>query len=295
VNKYRIYGLKVLSEFKLNELDEITDVDFDVTLKKGEVKFDFQQRKKLFEDAYFVKNINLFQLSVDKLADYSVTNGNEILIDVKKNSDLHEFKIYLYGTCFAALLLQRKNVCLHGAGIIQNGKANLFLGNSGMGKSTLTSFFVNQGYQFLGDDVLPLKFGDNHQVQVGYSVPTVKLWEDNLQNLDVMAQAGTQIREDVPKFRYSYRSKLAEKYFPIGKIFILDWKIEVSDFTFKKLTTIEALFYLKEHIYRPQFIDEPDETQLMLDLITNIATHHEIIIINGKKSFESLIKIKELL
>jgi hypothetical protein len=295
VNKYRIYGLKVLSEFKLNELEEITDADFDVSIIKSKVKFDLQQSKKLFEDAYFVKNINLFQLSVDKLADYSVINGNEILIDVKKNSNLNEFKIFLYGTCFAALLLQRKIVCLHGAGIIQNGKANLFLGNSGMGKSTLTSFFVNQGYQFLGDDVLPLKFVDNCQVQVGCSVPTIKLWEDNLLNLGVMAQAGTQIREDVPKFRYSYRSKLAEEYFSIGKIFILDWKNEVTDFTFTKLSIIESLFYLKEHIYRPQFIDEPDEKQLMLDLITNMVTHYEIIIINGNKSFESLNQIKALL
>lgn len=285
----------MLSEYKLNELEEINEDDFDVAIKKGEVKFDFQHSKKLFKDAYFIKKTNLFQLSVDKMADYSVKNGNEILLDIKKNTELNEFKIFLFGTCFAALLLQRKIVCLHGAGIIQNGKANIFLGNSGMGKSTLTSFFVNQGYQFLGDDVLPLKFGVNHQVQVGYSVPTVKLWEDNLINLGVVEQAGSQIREDVLKFRYSYRSKLAEGYFPIGKIFILDWKNEVTDFTFKKLSTIESLFYLKEHIYRTQFINEPDETQLMLDLITNIVTHHEIIIINGNRSFESLNKIKELL
>ena len=185
MNKYRIYGLKVLSEFKLNELGEINDDDFDVVIKKGEVKFDFQQSKKLFQDTYFVKNKNSFQLSVDGIADYEINNGNEILIDIKKNSDLNEFKIFLYGTCMTALLLQRKIICLHGAGIVRNDEANLFLGYSGIGKSTLTSYFVNQGYQFLGDDVLPLRFGDNRQVMIGYSVPTVKIWEDNLVNLGI--------------------------------------------------------------------------------------------------------------
>lgn len=295
MNKYNIYGLKVLSEFKLNELEEFDADNFDVVIRKGQVKFDFQHSYKLFEDVYFVKKPNLFQLSVDKIANYNITNGNEILIDIEKNTELNEFKIFLFGTCFAALLLQRKIICLHSAGIIQNGKVNLFLGNSGMGKSTLTSFFIKHGYQFLGDDVLPLKFGDKHQVQVGYSVPTVKLWKDNLINLGLMTQAGSQIREDVLKFKYEYRSKLAEGSFTIGKIFILDWKNEIADFKFKKLSTIESLFYLKEHIYRPQFINETDEAQLMLNLISNMVNDHEIIIINGNKSFESLNKIKELL
>jgi hypothetical protein len=295
MNQHKLYGLGVLSEFELTELEKTNDDDFDVLIKKGRVDFDAQHSRTLFQDVSFTKKNDLFQLSVNEIADYEVRNGNEIRIDLKTNTDLNEFKIFLYGTCFAALLLQNKTVCLHGAGIVKDGKANLFLGYSGMGKSTLTSYFIKQGYQFLGDDVLPLKFDQNQQVQVGTSVPTIKLWEDNLLNLGVTTETGVQIRTDVPKFRYAYRSQLAEGYFPIGRIFVLNWSNDSTALEWQVLSTIESLFYFREHIYRPQFIDQPDEMQLMLDLITSIATNHQIILINGKKTFESLSKIENLL
>ena len=293
--QYVAYDLRVWSEFNLDELLPHTNNDPDVLIKHGTINFDMKQGKPLFEDVFYIKQKDNFLLSVLGIADYEVRNGKEIIIDIKQNSALNEFKIFLYGTCFSVLLLQRKTICLHGAGIVHQNKANLFIGYSGQGKSTISTYFIKQGYSFLGDDVLPLKLDDNHTVQVGTSMATVKLWGNNLADLGIEKENDKKIRKDVQKFRYTFNTHLAQGFFPIQRIFVLNWSIENTPTKFQKLNPIEAIFYLREHIYRPQLITDLKEAQLMLDLIGTMANQCEVISITGKRTFKTLDKLKQCL
>jgi hypothetical protein len=295
MNKYSSFGLNIWSEFTLPELTFQKSTTPDVTILKGEVNFDFSKGIGLFQDIYFIKNKSTFLFYVKKVAIYEVSDGNRIKIKSLNESTLDEFKVFLYGTCFNLMLLQRGIVSLHGAGILKNGKVNLFIGNSGRGKSTLTTYFIQNGYSFLADDVLPLKLHGDNQVQAGSSVGIVKLWENNLTDLGLTKKNGAQIRMDVQKFRYTFHNNLAEGYFPISKIFVLNWNDGDTEFEIKKLSKIEAIFNLREHIYRPEFLTEPEEYSLMLKLIASIVQQTEILSINGKRNFENLNKLKNIL
>lgn len=296
MNFYNAFGLTVGSEFMLSELESISNKNHhsDVLIKRGSVDFDNPNALKLFEDVFYIKNENSFCLFVKNIATYGVTNGREIIIDVKKKSFLNEYKIFLYGTCFAALLLQRKQVCLHAAGIITGNKANLFLGYSGLGKSTLTCYFVKNGFKFLGDDVLPLKFNAINQLQVGYSMPFVKIWEESLSKFKIPRANVVQMRDDVQKFRWVSQHSHVREFLSIKQIIILNWTNN-NPFSLQKVTPIEALIYLKEHIYRPQFYTESDENVLLLKIISYLANNQNITLVKGIRSFKSLNNIRELL
>jgi len=295
MNKYSTFGFNIWSEFDLHELTAQKSTSPDVTISKGPINFDLSKALRLFQDVYFIKQKNIFLLYVKDVALYEVSNGNRITIQTLNKSSLDEFKIFLYGTCFNSLLLQKEIVSLHGAGILKDGKVSLFIGDSGKGKSTLTTYFIQHGYSFLADDVLPLKRNDDHQIQVGSSVGIVKLWEDSLNEFGLVKKKGAQIRTDVEKFRYVFHSSLTEGYFPISKIFILNWGDDNDDFNIQKLSDIEAIFYLREHVYRPQFITELDEYSHMMKLIVSVVQQTEIFSINGKRSFENLNTIRNIL
>ena len=135
---YKAYGLSFISELKLEELQEslFANESIDVIIKKGLVPFEHQISKPLFEDVHYIKNSNELLIYVQDICTYQIKNGSEVIVELIQNSSYNEFKIYFYGTCIAALLFQRKVICLHGSAILGENGANIFLAKSGMGKTS---------------------------------------------------------------------------------------------------------------------------------------------------------------
>ena len=82
-----------------------------------------------------------------------------------------------------ALLHQRNILILHGSAIKVNGESVIFVGPSGVGKSTLAAGFTKRGYPFLVDDVCALSVGCNHPLVIP-GFPRLKLWADTLKKID---------------------------------------------------------------------------------------------------------------
>lgn len=58
-------------------------------------------------------------------------------------------------------LLEQGGALLHSAGVVDGGRAHLFLGRSGAGKTTLSRLSLEQGRQVLSDDMNALRGGDD--------------------------------------------------------------------------------------------------------------------------------------
>jgi len=87
----------------------------------------------------------------------------------------------------------------HGSAIAVPGGAIAFLGMSGMGKSTLAAFFARAGHGFLTDDGLLVE-ETLHGPFALPNHPSIRLWEDSLENLlDADAPRGAPV---------SYTSKI---------------------------------------------------------------------------------------
>ena len=74
--------------------------------------------------------------------------------------DREMLSIVLTGTGIAAMLALAGRLVLHGSAVVRDGTAVAFLGDSGQGKSTMTSLSCIAGWQLLCDDVLRIDVDD---------------------------------------------------------------------------------------------------------------------------------------
>jgi hypothetical protein len=79
-------------------------------------------------------------------------------------------------------LSRQKRLVLHGSAVAIDAHGVAFLGESGMGKSTLAAGFAIGGFRFLTDDGLLLTWHDG-VCRVQPSHPSIRLWEDSEQAL----------------------------------------------------------------------------------------------------------------
>jgi hypothetical protein len=86
------------------------------------------------------------------------------------------------GSAIGALLHQRNYLVLHAGAIRTHDHSAVFLGPSGIGKSTLAAGFHQRGYPFLADDVCAVAML-NGKPSVIPGFLQLKLWNDVLKKL----------------------------------------------------------------------------------------------------------------
>ncbi len=102
---------------------------------------------------WFQADTGEFLLQIQGIARYYIQDGCRITITPEDGADEDEVLLFLMGSAMGALLHQRNVLVLHAGAIIVNDRGTIFLGPSGIGKSTLTAGFHQRGYPFLADDV----------------------------------------------------------------------------------------------------------------------------------------------
>ena len=81
-------------------------------------------------------------------------------------------------------LSRQGKLMLHGSSVDVDGQGVAFVGVSGRGKSTLAATFATAGRRFLSDDGMHLEWAAT-QFQIIPSHPSVRLWEDSVDALDM--------------------------------------------------------------------------------------------------------------
>lgn len=179
---YRVFGQCVASDFACPELLPIESAAApDILFRNGEVPESLEDPAD--SGARWQTLPGLYLLNLPRLARYLVRDGREIVIQSQPNVSDDSIRTFLLSTCLAILLHQRRLFAIHCSGIHTAGGAVLFSGNSGMGKSTLVSAFLERGYKILSDDMLALTFNDQGQVMALPGFPQVKLWADSARAL----------------------------------------------------------------------------------------------------------------
>ena len=98
-------------------------------------------------------------LVVPDIAKYLISHGDTVIIDHHPDADDDELRLFLLGSAIGALLHQRDFLVLHANAIVVDGGAVLFMGKSGVGKSTLAAAFNQLGYPIAADDICAIDAG----------------------------------------------------------------------------------------------------------------------------------------
>ncbi len=261
--RYRAFNLEVESEIAFPELlPTPNDQDKKSTHSNVEITFGKVSPEgldnPLKQTVGYQAKPGEFWLNVPKVARYHVTQGNQITIEPENGSDEDSVRVFLLGSCFGALLMQRGLFLLHGNAIQIGKQAITFVGRSGAGKSTTSAIFKNRGYKILADDVCAI----NEKGEVIPSFPQVKLWADAAKKMAIETDGLRKIRPQVEKFALPLN--LEQEYqgntLPLSVVYVLgthnEDKIEI-----KPVSGAEKFNPLRFQTYRLPYIEGFDQAK----------------------------------
>ncbi|RJX37232.1 aldolase [Paenibacillus pinisoli] len=231
---YTAFGLRFRSDIPPSEAHDLDDnsspgLPADVEVTYGGLEALWSELAG--EDEAYVIQENFVLFLIENVARYLVRDGNRIIVSPIGNPPVEKLRLFLDGYAVSALLLQRRVLPLHGSAIAIQGKAYAIVGQSGAGKSTLTRAFLEQGYSFLTDDVIPVSMPkDGSAPIVMPALPEQKLWQECLPHFDLNGNSLSAIYErevkrgDNAARRMKYAvavDRLQREALPLGGIFEL--------------------------------------------------------------------------
>lgn len=164
----------------------------------------------------------------DDLMRFRVESGTSIIVDVERDADERYVAAIVTGELMSVLLRQRGLLTLHGSCVAKDGEAVGFIGNSGWGKSTLATCFLEHGYELLGDDVMAIDL-TAEQPEVIPAHPQMKLRPDSgerfIGGYNALAPAHTLTDKRLFSDPERFRSMPAR----LKKVYILEGQARAED------------------------------------------------------------------
>jgi hypothetical protein len=245
----------------------LKDVTIIITHQKRIINF------PLYSDNWHQINQNEFTLEVEGVAQYYASNGNYIEICPCEAYHQSTLELYLNGSVYGAILLQRMILPLHGSCFIYNGNGSMICGESGAGKSSLTAAFCLNGGQFLTDDISPVSIKGGKPYILTLS-DRIKLWDDTLVQLNIQKEGLEKIDGETEKFYFPIDGGKLD-LFLLCRIFILETH-NSPDMEFQEIKGAEKLTSIRNHIYRLEYLSGMPQVeyiffQNLVDISNNVT------------------------
>lgn len=254
--RYKVFGLDIASDILLPELLTADDTPEspDVIISFGKVPADITDAIEKTKSYQTSKNQFLFQ--VPGVGRYYVTNGNCILVEPDEQAKETSVRLFLLGTAFGSLLMQRGILPIHGSAVVINGFCVIITGVSGAGKSTLLAAFRERGYSFLTDDVAAVTVDADGVARVYSAYPQQKLWRDSAETMGVDTASLTPFYSGYNKDKYAVPVHKGFWKSPVPLIAVYELGAErCRDVALRPLSGVDKLEVLMSHTYRPWLID----------------------------------------
>ncbi len=189
----------------------------------------------------------------------------------------------------AAAMHQRGMVVLHASSVVVNGRAIIFSGESGWGKSTLCAALHARGHHLLTDDVVVC-----HPHDSGYliypGVQEFKLWPDSLQSLGKDHELLPRVSPHNEKRVHIVAERIYAEPAPLACIYVLDWG---SAAEIKPIPPLAAAMELVHHTYGIRVFHNID-TKLHFEQTMNIVRSVPIRILQRNNALEDIAQVLEL-
>ena len=196
-----------------------------------------------------------FLLSVPGVARFLVTGGDEIRLELEHGVEASEALVFLLGTAFGVLQLQRGRMVLHASAVAVGERAALFSGPSGAGKSTLAAALNRRGYACVSDDVCGIDFSSGGPVVLPDG-RMLKLWADTVSHLEMGERQGPAIRRLLNKFYIEPESTAVDRDLPVRAVYVLRVETETHKAGIQRLGNVDAAALLRRNAYRPGVVSK---------------------------------------
>jgi len=161
------------------------------------------------------------RLQVDGVATYLIEDGGRITIARAPGADDDDVRVFLLGSAVGALLHQRGDLVLHGSAVEWGGEAVVFLGRSGVGKSTLATAFKRRGHAVLTDDLCVVRPRADGRMMAQPGFPQAKLWLDSLKRFELAPEELKPIRLKIEKRALPLADQFHASPLPVRRLYLL--------------------------------------------------------------------------
>jgi len=177
---YNAYDLVIESAFELPEMPRIDPGPHspDVVIQNGDVE-PVPESASETGIRRIDAGSDVCRITYESIGSFFITDGDRVIVDIA-SPDVAQKKVFrrlLQNELMAVLLMQRGLLVLHASAVSVNGKAAVFLGDRGAGKSTTAAAFHAHGHALLEDDTVAVRFDDGTPVVVP-GVPHLRLSPD---------------------------------------------------------------------------------------------------------------------
>ncbi|MDA3779310.1 MAG: hypothetical protein PF487_03615 [Bacteroidales bacterium] len=269
--KYKVFGFTIASEFSIASLMP-SDDNPDVFLRYGIIDDDL--KNPIYTGVRFQIAKNDFLLKVDNVAKFLISKGKTIIVDKVKTAGDEEINLFLLGSAMGALIHQRGMLPIHGSTIKIKDKSVIFSGTSGVGKSSISAYFVKKGYKIVADDISVVSVNDNRNI-VSPGYPRIKLWEDVSKKLNIETNDSLRIRPQINKYGLNVSESFYNSDIEVNKMIIISTK-NTPGFEIEKLKGIEKFNALKNNTYRFNFAKELQKKQSLFSFYSKFLPNIEI-------------------
>ncbi|MDD5711443.1 MAG: hypothetical protein PHY31_01650 [Smithellaceae bacterium] len=194
-----------------------------------------------------------FLFCVSKVGRYYVTDGERIVVEPSAGADAAEIRLFLLGTAFGVLLLQRGILPMHGSALVLNAQGIILTGSAGAGKSTLLAALKRNGAPFLADDVSAVSIDEERVPWIQPAYPQQKLWRDSAMNIGVDISGCPSILARIDKFSVSIEEGFCRT--PVRLTAVCELRAEYRpEAVMMQLTGPDKIAVLLRHTYRQSLV-----------------------------------------
>lgn len=295
MNYYFAYGLNVATEIDFPELFVIDPVDTpDVNVYIGKVPAHLSGQTEEQLKNLFITSTEYF-LPIQDTAFYYAANGNQVIIEPLPGADEKSVRLFFLSNAMAAILYQRALVPLHASAIFSNKGIAMFLGDSGVGKSTTVATLQTRGHRIFSDDIcVPVK--EENLIKAFAAYPMMKLWKDTFEKVNLGAyDEQNRIRPALEKYGKFFNETFDTTAQPVERIFILEKESSINQLQSSELKGINAFKYLQNYAYRQPYIDAMGMRKTYFNVLLELSNSIPITLISRPEDNNTISEVIQLI
>lgn len=227
------------------------------------------------------------RFAVEGIGGWQVEGGRRIILHPGLTSAPPELRLFTLGSAWGGLGYQRGFAMWHGSAVLRDGRAILFCGDAGAGKSTMAGAMLARGASLVADDLSRIEPADG-TVLIHPSAARIKLWREAI---DYFGWEGRKVQRDYyreDKFHCSAPDNCAgQGPLPLAAIIALEEGDAVALEKLSGAAAVEAA--LKQTMYRPEMIEALGKWAEQGALGARIAANCPVYRLTRPKDFESLL------
>ncbi len=193
-----------------------------------------------------------FLLQIPGIVRLLASDGRTLDIEPEPGTNPADAIPFLLGTGFGALLLQRGGLVLHAAAVALDGRAYIFCGRSGIGKSTLAAALCRAGCRFVNDDVCSVALAASGRPVLWPDGRRLKLFDEAIEHLGLDGRQRGLVRSDLAKHYVEPPGIEADTSVPLSAVYILRNQESSDAGGIEKLSAINSAQALLNQTYRPR-------------------------------------------